>query len=239
MTWAIKKTYTWKEDPEYGSEGWMPDWLKESNVVTDGRLFAHDMLEHFEDDEGGLFGELMAMGSILHIRAETGYFYSLYNPDASVHLSADLSMMLEKVFYGQQELPPARHIKKTYRLAEEGAESILQEAVAKARQSFVRDFRDSDCSGSIAEYADFADRNLALFVHVMRAGYRKARRRWANVWDRLGVFNRVTRRMNEIVKRMGGEYYGAKLEITIFPHTEEVRARQLIEDDYGRWVEAY
>jgi hypothetical protein len=89
------KTYrfTVAEHEEFGSLGFKPSWYPHGDPLG-GMAVAHDILEHFPNDDGGAEGEFLALGAALYIRGETGYFqrHGNVNPP-EVHLSAEFDMI--------------------------------------------------------------------------------------------------------------------------------------------------
>ena len=65
--------FTVQKHEEFGHVGLKPDWYKAGEPV-ESMAAAHDILEHFPEDDGSTKGEILALGASLFIRGETGYF---------------------------------------------------------------------------------------------------------------------------------------------------------------------
>ena len=58
----IHKIFEWREDEEFGGEGWILKGYPSFNVAN-GNGIAHDTIEHFKGGDGGLSDEMMAFVS--------------------------------------------------------------------------------------------------------------------------------------------------------------------------------
>lgn len=65
----IRRAFTFREDEEYGSKGWIPDDYPTGNAC-DPRMIAHDTIEHFPNiaDRAPGTDELLALGAVLLAR---------------------------------------------------------------------------------------------------------------------------------------------------------------------------
>ena len=91
------KTYkfTVKEHKELGMLGFAPQWYPNGDPLS-GMAVAHDILEHFPNDEGEAEGEFMALGASYRIRGETGYFQRNGNVNTPAqHLASDFPMIFD------------------------------------------------------------------------------------------------------------------------------------------------
>jgi hypothetical protein len=89
------KTYrfTVAEHEEFGGLGFKPSWYPHGDPLG-GMAVAHDILEHFPNDDGGAEGEFLALGAALYIRGDTGYFQRSGNVnEAKVHIASDFPMI--------------------------------------------------------------------------------------------------------------------------------------------------
>jgi hypothetical protein len=57
---------------DYGTLGLRPSWYPTGDPLG-GMAAAHDILEHFANDDGSTEGELMALGASLFVRGDGGY----------------------------------------------------------------------------------------------------------------------------------------------------------------------
>ncbi|MDY7537572.1 hypothetical protein QN372_00265 [Undibacterium sp. RTI2.1] len=165
----IHTIFEWRENREYGEEGWILKGFPNFNASS-GRGVAHDTLEHFKDGDGSLADEMMAFGAMLHIRGESGWFASLPTRDNRLdkQMGFDIARFLQELRSGNVDLrkPP-----RTYRLKDADLESdlfnIIKEGVKEANQG-----RDNDAE--IFQPGLVTDK----MIHWMRVGYRKALKRF-------------------------------------------------------------
>ncbi len=137
----LTKKFEWRHDEDFGGEGWAPVEQPTFNVCSP-LMIAHDTLEHFPKDKGDIEAELHALGAMLLIRGESGWFYANGNrKGTSYNLSADLSRFLINERNETYILPKAgekklsedfldmhhRDVQEACRLAVEGANSELYE----------------------------------------------------------------------------------------------------------------
>ncbi len=61
-----RRQFDYGTDPDYGGEGFRPSDRPDFNYL-DGRVVAHDLLEHLTDDET-LAGEMQALGASVYVR---------------------------------------------------------------------------------------------------------------------------------------------------------------------------
>jgi hypothetical protein len=86
----LSKTFEYRQDFN-GILGFIPVNAPTLFDAGDGRLVAHDILEHFSNTTCSWEDELLALGAMIHVRANDGYFTSnTYNPDWTTHLANDL-----------------------------------------------------------------------------------------------------------------------------------------------------
>ena len=69
----ITKTFIIEEHEEYQTKGARPIDTPHADPLG-GMSVAHDMLEHFHNDQGSVYEELMALGASYYVRGETGFF---------------------------------------------------------------------------------------------------------------------------------------------------------------------
>jgi hypothetical protein len=191
-------TFEWAEDDEFGGYGWIPKGMTGFNAC-DGRLIAHDVLEHFRDDRGTIEGEMRALGTVLFGRGLSGHFSSQYNPDPAHHLSSDiLYFLINIVENGTCKAPKPPN---TYKLRDDYAEDIMN----NIRLKVIKDLpQETDCfHANRAEYM----KRLDILLDWMRIGFRKAVKKWGhdNGWNLTRLFERIAREVDENHKH--GENY--------------------------------
>ncbi len=138
-----------------------------------GLAAAHDLMEHFADDDGTLAGELQALGASLFVRDCGSYFAQTgsRHTDASVHIAAD---MVQQVHYtrerGENELPPIR----TRALSDDYVEGEFQRSLAGAIRTLREEFEGEPLPGWLKTHEQ-----RARFVGWLRRGYRRAVKRYS------------------------------------------------------------
>lgn len=136
------KTYkfTVKEHEEYGTLGFAPQWYPNGYPLS-GMGVAHDILEHFPNDEGEAEGEFMALGASYRIRGETGYFQRNGNVNSPArHLSSDFPM----IFDVTEQQRGSTRIKPCPRKARVEPEvlEVFKEIMAYAKEELVEQERE-------------------------------------------------------------------------------------------------
>lgn len=208
----FKREFEWREDQEYGYEGWIMKRMPHFNVV-EGFGIAHDVLEHFDyGDE--LKHEFMAFGAMLYIRAEGGWWHSyarnFHTP--AQNMSADISRFLvENAMYVQ----PCR----STRLDDEWLEDMLAET-SEQTYKLVLDEASSELEQGKFSRADVREA-IKRALHWMRRGYRKAVKRWhgAQAYHMADLFQSITQ---EAENHKQGDY-GHTLSISVNTRTLEYR----------------
>lgn len=168
----ITTRFEWGEDVEYGFNGWLPVGMRNANAA-DGRVIAHDTLEHFPNVPNDMAGELMALGAMIRVRHEGGYFYQKtpMRPEVEYHLGADISNMLRAGY--TLRTPP-----RTYRL-KDGLEDVVQDSLREAR----KDIRYEETHGGQDFWIkpDALEEKLNHCAGWLRLGYQKALKRYQGV----------------------------------------------------------
>ncbi len=74
---------------DYGNFGLRPIGMPNADPLP-GMAVAHDVLEHFPKDDGGIECEIQALGAAYFVRGEGGYFQQgVGNPDPLSNIAAD------------------------------------------------------------------------------------------------------------------------------------------------------
>lgn len=90
--------------------GWLPDRAPASFSPGGPVLVVHDLMEHLPGlRSGSVPDELQALGVMLRVRADGGYFRHRAEPNPAVHLGHDLDIVLEDEEYWNEHTvcPPA------------------------------------------------------------------------------------------------------------------------------------
>jgi hypothetical protein len=98
----LTRTFEYREDND-GNLGFIPVNAPAMFNAGDGRIVAHDMLEHFSNTTCSWEDELLALGAMIYVRGEYGYFTSnRYEPEWEVHLASDLLQVMGFVSNNRQ-----------------------------------------------------------------------------------------------------------------------------------------
>lgn len=151
----------------------------------DGTLTAHDVLEHQNGvaGMGPVWDELEALGGVWYVRGQWGDFMtgrpSYHSPEAN--LASDVTRMFSDYSCDPDTGPGGL---STGSRPHDHDESF-REIVAIARRDIPREFNDmgrgdpdEDENGWSPELHEVFEEYLTLALHRMRAGYRKAQRRF-------------------------------------------------------------
>jgi len=93
---AISREFVVEEHEEQGNIGMRPLDMPNADPLS-GMAVAHDLLEHFPNDNGSVEHEFMALGALLYVRGED--YFSIngsYNTDPAVHIASDF---VEQYYY--------------------------------------------------------------------------------------------------------------------------------------------
>lgn len=168
----LVRRFIFEEDPEYGNNGWRPLWMKGATANSgDGRLAAHDILEHHPSMQLGAEAELHALGASYWIRGENGFF----NGDATDNYASDFIEMLRRVHYGQETLNDPGVTRPLSESLYGDADETLQTIVRKGFKMAHEEHSYSD-DGEL----ELPPNAQARALGWMRKGYRYARQRYSD-----------------------------------------------------------
>lgn len=232
----FKVEFEWREDQEYGIQGWIPAHIPGFNAGS-GRVIAHDTLEHARGDRGTMTEELIALGAALYVRAEGGYFHYRDNPhggDGSI-LGRDMSNFMRMMHDGNyglsfNSLKPAP---MTTRL-NDWPNEILEAGLVKARSLFIEeiiDYGDADDAGCEGINLTDLNRMLASMRGWLRIGYRRAKVRYHQneVYDLAHFFRELEEHIDKCHKH--GDF-GEMMTVRVCPKKLEFKVTRDFAYDY-------
>lgn len=226
---AITREFKYREWEGVGVMGLIPTWFEGADP-TDGRGVAHDLLEHFKGDETPTEGELLALGSFLLLRGETGVVQSAYRPLMGGDLQAVMVEMVENHY-------PVPRLFLT-RALPEFAEGMLQDALDHAYQDVETELKERLSEEVAKEHIEQLRAARPAFTSWVRRGYRKAQTRYKGC-DTFTVgeylFSRVQKLVDSLV-RSGHLWPEAKVRISADPRRMNTWAR-VWDPDSCRWVD--
>lgn len=209
----IHRIFEWREDEEHGDEGWILQNQPTFNIAGSIAI-AHDVLEHFAPtSQNSLTEELQAIGALLRVRGEGGWFAARgYGHNYAKSIASDLARFLEQVRDGELTAEPVR----ATRPLRYGLDDELQEAITESLRIANYELYHDD-------QPHVRDSTTAQFVGWMRIGYRRAVRRYASSdgSELCWLFERMT---DDMGKRFKSGEFGDKLHILVNAQTLEFKA---------------
>lgn len=200
--------FDYKEDEEYGGEGWIPQAFPNFNAA-EGFGLVHDVLEHFQDDGDSMFAEMKAFGSMMNVRWLGGWGNGYHTP--AQNMGSALGRFIDEILQGKELRAPPR----TYAL-EEFAEEMLQDTLKEGYRSYRANYENDDDDDFVS------DHDIKIITNKiagwMRIGYRQSKRRFYNA-DSCEL-SYLFRSMEEKVKKHGGDY-GQVLTVKVHPRRLE------------------
>ncbi len=217
--------FIYMRDPEYGLMGLRLEDRPHFNALSLGQALAHDMLEHFPDDDGSTEHEFMALGASVYVRNGESYYHQVmpYSKlTASEHLGSELIQqhyyMRNTGRYAIKKCPRRR------RIANGGYDEIMVNAAHEGIHCLQAEFGDDDNEDISWATAD----NI---TNWFRTGYARAARRYRGIqpWRMMDFFLQLSEACERVVKRCN--YEGQRVHIGIEPATKTIRTK-FIEEDY-------
>lgn len=192
-----------------GSEGWIVKSQPDFDAVG-GLGVAHDSMEHFDTAAGTLEEEILAFGSMLYIRVESGWFHYNNNFSAAKNMASDLARFIYERWSSGDCLRP---VKGRPRHLDECLEHDIEETIRETRRLLGSEF-EYDREDS---YAEFNRQNAYVYERLkgwMRQGYWKAKRRYrdASTFDLAECFTQIRDKVEKLTKYA---QEGEELEIRV------------------------
>ena len=164
----LSKTFEYGEDYN-GNVGFIP--VNASTVFNagDGRLVAHDILEHFSNTTCMWEDELLALGAMIFVRGIDGYFTNnVYNPDWTTHLAADLLQVFS--FVSTTRLLHDIKVRDVNHVGDD-----IDNAITKAYKNMLLERNDCEDDYNI----EVITQQLPLIKKWLIKGYNKAVKRYS------------------------------------------------------------
>ena len=225
----IRNVFEWRQDEEYGGEGWIMKGKPNFNAST-GNGIAHDCLEHFRNDGDDLDAEMRAFGSMLWIRVETGWFFNNGRGTLSAadNLGSDIARFLEQMQHGELNLPKPGRTARLDDCMEDEIEAVIIEALKMANAEMQCN-ADEDYQPAPFERGWETDRMIGW----MRIGYRKCAQRWKHS-DAHSVAYAFDQIRALVHKQYKDGQLGDELHIAVCPRRAHVEVnRRYAEDLYA------
>lgn len=189
----ISRKFRVEEHPDFGTLGLslvgMP-WAE----PFPGMAAAHDVLEHFPNDDGSIEAEYMALGASLLVRDGSNYYASKGQNRSEPYENIGSEIVSQYHYAAQRRSFFVRDPGRTLPLSDDYAEDQIQRTADESRRVLLGEFDGDDRQDEAREFV--SAENLARLVGWMRKGYRRAARRFAGVpsWRLLATFQDIERK---------------------------------------------
>ena len=213
---VIKERFICEEHEDFGSLGLRPLAMPNAYPLT-GMTVAHDMMEHFPGDNGGVEAEFMALGACYFLRHESGLAANkrasmgYFKRDASDEFSGDFIDLYRYVAHeGFSLTEPGTELP----IECEHTEEMLAEIVRKGL-ALVREEGEHSDDNSDELHAFCSTQTSERILGWLRRGYRKATERYEGhdaYTLAKSVFGDIEVRIDKWLK---SAEEGTKIEITI------------------------
>lgn len=188
--------FNYSED-QHGNCGWI---LKPEFDVSTPRAIAHDIIEHFSDDNGSVEHELMALGSILYGRYQMG----LVSGDG---LSSDICYLFMNFILNNKMITNIKYKQglKNETLSERELDNILFDATDYIKKE-LNNYEEILTSNILKQITDY----LTIAKKWIIKGYFRAKRKYKDPYIITELFNEIERK----AERCQHGDYGMQLKVT-------------------------
>ena len=222
----IRLDFVYANDEEYGGDGWIPKLMPKFNA-SQGLGVAHDTMEHFDVTAGTLEEEILAFGSMLYLRVETGWFYQQgsYHTPAST-LGGDLARFLSDRWHAGEML---KKVTGRPRHLDDDMEHELAEIIRETKRHLKSELEEADWRQFKYDTIDVWNR----VTRWMRQGYWRSVKRFdgASNHELAYCFTTIRDTVDKIKFPDLGEELHVSIHIERGRATPEVKRLQL-EDLY-------
>jgi hypothetical protein len=161
---------------DYGELGLRPKWYPTGDPLG-GMAAAHDILEHFPNDDGSTEGELMALGASLHVRQDGGA--TTDGPYSRPFTDRDVEADFPTLWCYNLDREDGRALRTAPRVqdadAVERARAIAREGLRLVRTKYGETDEDGE------ERLTFSDDEINQWAAWLAYGYVRAQRRYRHV----------------------------------------------------------
>lgn len=217
--------FTLREDRELGGLGWFPRWAPETFYGNlEGRMFAHDMLEHKPNDSGSVADECRALGAVLRVRGD--WLSNPYNGGTSYHeaIQSDLiSMLRDTDVFSNYELSfKAKRLPRGLSFDLVHDREWINELVTMLQ----REYNNDDNPPSAREYRQL----VRCALQYMKQGYIEACKRYPKHLDMRHVFMQTAEAVDKHLKY---EEYSEGEQLTVIVYDDATCTIEDNRDDYN------
>lgn len=202
-----------EEHDGYGTLGLRPLAMPEADPLS-GMTVAHDLLEHFPGDDGGVEAEFMALGASYWLRCESGYneSRSRVSRDQAENIAADFPELFRHIRDEGFTLTDPGHVEPI-------EDTSTDDALRRCAQMGVDETEQEETyQGNVdPELTTFClNASVERITGWLRKGYRRATERFDG-HDAFTlsetVFGTIEKRLDDWLKT--GDCEGVEIEITI------------------------
>lgn len=201
----------------------------------DGTLIAHDILEHQNGTEpmGAVWDELEALGAIWQVRGRHGDMASRQPSfhSAQSNVASDVTRMFSEYEMDPNNGPGGLSVGSRPHLYDEDFAEIIE----IAHRDIPRKYNDmgngsegEDANGWSPELHEIFETYLTLALHRMRAGFRKAEKRFGGGFAGHSLFVAIRDAVGDAVKSV--EYEGQKFRLSY--GNGEATCTEIYAEDY-------
>lgn len=216
-----------EEHTDFGSLGLRPLAVPDADPLV-GMTVAHDMLEHFPGDDGGVEAELMALGASFWLRCESGYndSRSTVKRDQAENIAADFVELYNHINDGFSLNDPGNVEPIEDEYADEGLRRCARMGVDETKQEMTYQDEEDELPEELVEFC--SDESVRRITGWLRKGYRKATERYEGhdaytlaesvfrvIEERLDNWLKVAEEGTEIEVTVDLENYNVTIETVI------------------------
>lgn len=211
--------YRWRKDKDCGEYGWLDVNAPDHFNVCDGRLIAHDVLEHIGvRTDNTNEDEIMALGAAVFVRGLTGMLNNDYTGKGwKETIAKDLCQEFNNIANGDQKFKPP----VTHKLYCDDTDDELKEAVEMAAKDYVREYEGKMPSRKIRKGV----------LSFLRIGYRRAEKRYKKSYWAADLFREIREEVDRLTKYT--DEFSSELKITL--NLKEMKVRIELNEIYEEY----
>jgi hypothetical protein len=220
----ISVTFTIQEDDDYGTVGYMPDFVENANAFSPDVGMAHDILEHRICTEQGAEGEMQALGCILWGRGLNGLLGMRSGRSYIEILAGDVYGVLENRYRKEETMYAPRKVTKD--IYDEVPVCDIEKIVRDGIKMFCREQRRDDYLQFRNDRKEWERNAVAWMID----GYGRAERYYLgrhklNGYELGALVEEVGKQCGKQLPKEPEEYLGLTARVTVYLQTQKVVAR--------------
>ena len=203
----LTRSWTCAEHEDFGGMGWKPDWQPDFDPLG-GMAVAHDIMEHFPDDDGGLAGELQAFGAMYLVRVQSSHHDKWGKKFSDDNMHNEIADHVRRVRWGDTDPLPDH----CFIGCDPETSHAINKMVASARAVYNE---EQDYQGSAWGDADvMSPLDCLSYAAWIKQGYMRAKHRFAELStdDLAFMFEEIAAFANRHLKSAEP---GARITVTV------------------------